>query len=148
MTYTWIVFQTWLLLHTLHPHSSSHPHTIKLIMIQTSGAGLWTLIQSTLLKWPRPTCNHFVNNRFVPQWNTVQKLSCKRPLLRYFKRLQPLLRPEIWHSVFFPFPGKRPPGMIMYDCCKKVQFLIAVIKLADRLWQLTFKKDCRNMICR
>ena len=52
--------------------------------------------------------------------------------------------------------GKQPPGMIMYDCCKKViaqmskqvQFLIAMTKLADRLWQLTYKRHCCGMICR
>ena len=45
--------------------------------------------------------------------------------------------------------GKRPHGMITYDCKKDriVRFLIALTKLTDRSWKVTYKKDDCNTIC-
>jgi len=69
-------------------------------MFQASGTRLQNSVQSTLLTQPllisdNLGSDHFVNNHVVSQLNTPQKLCCKQPLLRYFKWLRPLLRPEI-----------------------------------------------------
>ena len=52
--------------------------------------------------------DHFINNHFAFQSNTVSKLSCKPLLLKFLKRPPGLLRPEIWHILLFSVYGKHP----------------------------------------
>ena len=56
--------------------------------------------------------DHFLNNRFVSQSNTVLKnLSRNRPLLKFFKRPRPLFKPETLHIQRFSLF----PVLVSYD---------------------------------
>lgn len=65
-------------------------------------------VSITSHKWPLAISDHFINNHFAFQSNTVSKLSCKPLLLKFLKRPPGLLRPEIWHMLLFSVYSKHP----------------------------------------